>query len=100
VIRPARKIEPKLPVEIGLPALATLLGIGLTQARELAARKVLIRGTPGRYVLLASVANYTRTLRELATGRGGESAIAGATELRPLNPSIKTLFRNVLEIDV
>ncbi|MBK5199390.1 MAG: hypothetical protein JJE37_14105 [Methyloceanibacter sp.] len=83
VCRPARKEEIRLPVEVGLPLIAALIGIGLTQARELADRKVFVKGTPpSNYILEASVANYCRSLRDLATGRGGEGAIAGATIAR------------------
>jgi hypothetical protein len=82
VIRPAAKAADKLPVQVGLPCLAKLLGISLVAARTHADKGILVRGNPGQFILEASVQSYAAHLRKLADGRGGESAIGEATRAR------------------
>jgi len=64
VIRPSGQLPDRLPTEISLPALAKLLGMGLTEAQGLAERGIFVRGNPGRYILEHSVASYCTHLRE------------------------------------
>ena len=64
VTRPSRFAPDGLPTEISLPALAKLLGIGITEAQGLVERGIFVRGNPGRYVLEHSVASYCAHLRE------------------------------------
>lgn len=63
--------------------LAELVGISTRTVHDLLKRGIVIRKGRG-YVLKASVRNYTKHLRDLATGRGGDSAIASATIERGL----------------
>ncbi len=82
-VRPAASGPDVLPVQIRLPALAELLGIGLTACRELAEKKVLVKGSgPGRFILKASVQAYAARLRKLSDGRGGEKGINGVAHAR------------------
>jgi len=64
VIRSSSRLPDRLPTEISLPALAKLLGIGITEAQGLAESGIFVRGNPGRYVLKHSVASYCAHLRE------------------------------------
>jgi hypothetical protein len=64
MIKPLRRAPVGLPTEIGLPALAKLLGIGITEAQQLVDRGIIVRGNPGHYILMHSVASYCAHLRE------------------------------------
>jgi phage terminase Nu1 subunit (DNA packaging protein) len=77
----ANKIE--LPNEVSATALARLIGVTSAAFHDLARRGVVTAGKgKGRYVLDASLQSYCAHLRKLATGQGGESAIASATVSR------------------
>jgi terminase small subunit / prophage DNA-packing protein len=72
------KIE--LPAEVGASALARLIGVTSAAFHDLARRGVFVAGkAKGCYVLDASLQGYCAHLRKLASGQGGESAIASAT---------------------
>ena len=62
-------------------ALAELLGVTTRTITDLAKRGIIVREGTG-YGLAASVQGYCKHLRDLATGRGGEAAIATATAAR------------------
>jgi len=62
-------------------ALAALLGVSDRTIRDLAKRGIIVRAEDG-FALAESVRGYCSHLRELATGRGGEGAIASATAER------------------
>ena len=64
IIRASRRAPDRLPTQIGLPTLAKLLGIRITDAEGLVERGILIRGNPGLYILEHSVASYCAYLRE------------------------------------
>jgi phage terminase Nu1 subunit (DNA packaging protein) len=59
-------------------ALADLFGITDRSIRDLAKRGIITRKGRG-FALTESVRGYCEHLRKLATGRGGETAIASAT---------------------
>ena len=59
-------------------ALANSLGVSDRTIRDLAKRGIVVRSWPG-FALAGSVRGYCEHLRKLATGRGGEPAIASAT---------------------
>jgi phage terminase Nu1 subunit (DNA packaging protein) len=62
-------------------ALADLFGVTDRTIRDLAKRGIIIKDARG-YALAKSVRGYCKHLRELATGRGGESAISSVTAER------------------
>ena len=62
-------------------ALAELFGVSKRTISDLAKRGMVVRAGGG-YALADSVRRYCSHLRELAIGRGGESAIASATAER------------------
>ncbi len=62
-------------------ALADLIGVDRRTITELAQRNIAVPQGRG-YALAESVRRYCAHLRELATGRGGEAAIASATAER------------------
>jgi terminase small subunit / prophage DNA-packing protein len=63
--------------------LAALIGVSTATIRELNQRRIVVRQGRG-YLRNASVKSYCAHLRTLATGRGGEPAIASATVERGL----------------
>jgi terminase small subunit / prophage DNA-packing protein len=73
----------RLPVTVTASVLADLIGVSPRSCTDLAARGIIVRG-PGRtgFLLRESLRGYADHLRKLATGRGGESAIAAATAER------------------
>jgi phage terminase Nu1 subunit (DNA packaging protein) len=73
----------ELPDHVTAAVLADLIGVSPRSCTDLAKRGIIVRG-PGRtgFVLRASLRGYADHLRKLATGRGGESAIASATAER------------------
>jgi phage terminase Nu1 subunit (DNA packaging protein) len=73
----------RLPETISAAVLADLIGVSPRSCTDLAARGIIIRG-PGRtgFLLRESLRGHAEHLRRLATGRGGESAIASATAER------------------
>lgn len=62
-------------------ALADLFGVTTRTITDLAKRGIIVRAGRG-YALTASVHGYCDHLRKLATGRGGDQAIASATAER------------------
>ena len=66
---------------VTVTALAELFGVSNRTISDLAKRGIIVRARRG-YALADSVRRYCSHLRELATGRGGESAIASATAER------------------
>jgi terminase small subunit / prophage DNA-packing protein len=62
--------------------LARLLGVTPRTVTDLANRGIVVREGTNRYALAASVLRYCAHLRDLATGRGGEAAVASATAQR------------------
>ena len=70
-----------MPEYIAIAGLADLLGVTARTIRALAKRRIIIRS--GRnFALTESGRGYCEHLRKLATGRGGETAIASATTER------------------
>jgi terminase small subunit / prophage DNA-packing protein len=62
-------------------SLAALFGVTDRTIRDLAKRGIIVRAEGG-FVLAESVRGYCSHLRTLATGRGGEPALASATAER------------------
>lgn len=63
--------------------LADLIGVSPRSITDLAKRGILVRADKGGgFDLRKSMRGYCEHLRKLATGRGGESAIASATAQR------------------
>jgi phage terminase Nu1 subunit (DNA packaging protein) len=62
--------------------LARLLGVTPRTVTDLANRGIVVREGTNRYVLAPSLTRYCAHLRDLATGRGGEAAVASATAQR------------------
>jgi terminase small subunit / prophage DNA-packing protein len=73
----------ELPETATAATLADLIGVSPRSCTDLAKRGIIVRG-PGRtgFLLRASLRGYAEHMRKLATGRGGESAIASATAER------------------
>jgi phage terminase Nu1 subunit (DNA packaging protein) len=63
-------------------ALGELLGCSDRNIRDLTKRGILVAVGKNRYDVAASVPRYCEHLRTLATGRGGEAAIATGTAAR------------------
>jgi phage terminase Nu1 subunit (DNA packaging protein) len=63
--------------------LAELVGVSIRTIRDLSKRGIVVRKGPG-FARNASVKHYCAHLRDLATGRGGDSAIASTTVERGL----------------
>jgi terminase small subunit / prophage DNA-packing protein len=70
-------------VTITAAVLAELVGVSVRTIRDLNKRGIVVRKGPG-FARNASVKAYCAHLRDLATGRGGDSAIASATAERGL----------------
>jgi phage terminase Nu1 subunit (DNA packaging protein) len=73
----------ELPDVVTAAALADLIGVSPRSTTDLAKRGIIVRalGRTG-FALRASLRGYAEHMRKLATGRGGESAIASATAER------------------
>jgi phage terminase Nu1 subunit (DNA packaging protein) len=73
----------ELPETVTAATLADLIGVSPRSCTDLAKRGIIVRG-PGRtgFLLRASLRGYAEHMRKLATGRGGETAIASATAER------------------
>jgi terminase small subunit / prophage DNA-packing protein len=73
----------ELPETVTAAVLADLIGVSPRSCTDLAKRSIIVRG-PGRsgFLLRPSLRGYAEHMRKLATGRGGESAIASATAER------------------
>lgn len=70
-------------VTVSAVDLAELVGVTTRTIRDLHKRGIITRQGRG-YARNASVRDYCKHLRDLATGRGGESAVASATIERGL----------------
>ena len=66
---------------IAAATLADMFGVTIRTITDLAKRGIIVRAGRG-YALRASVRGYCDHLRKLATGRGGDQAIASATAER------------------
>jgi terminase small subunit / prophage DNA-packing protein len=73
----------ELPEAVTAAMLADLIGVSPRSCTDLSKRGIIVRA-PGRtgFALRASLRGYAEHMRKLATGRGGESAIASATAER------------------
>ena len=67
---------------ISAAALAALVGCSDRNIRDLTKRGILVPVGRNRYDMAQSVPRYCEHLRTLATGRGGEAAIATGTRAR------------------
>jgi phage terminase Nu1 subunit (DNA packaging protein) len=63
-----------LPQVVPIGVLTELTGISGTAIRDLATRGIVVRDGRGQYRLAESLVRYAAHLRELATGRGDETA--------------------------
>ena len=73
----------ELPETVTAAVLADLIGMSPRSCTDLAKRGIIVRA-PGRtgFAPRVSLRGYAEHMRKLATGRGGESAIASATAER------------------
>lgn len=62
--------------------LATLFGIAPRTVRSLAERGIVVKAGRGSYDLVASVPRYCESLREAASGRGGEASVSALSSER------------------
>lgn len=62
--------------------LGQLLGLSAESVRDLYRRGIVVRRSPGKYELAASIAAYCRHLREVASGRGGQDEVVALASER------------------
>lgn len=71
------------PAEVTTSDLAALLGISQRAVQDLAARKVIRKGSErGRFLLVPSISSYCEHLRRLAQGMGGAEALEESAKQR------------------
>jgi phage terminase Nu1 subunit (DNA packaging protein) len=76
-------MKTNLPPSVSAAVLADLIGVSPRSITDLARRGIVVRAEQGKgFDLQRSVRGHADHLRKLATGRGGEGAIASATAER------------------